>query len=70
MRQDLSNDFVVGNERDHAELAAALTLPGVGKIDPSNEAPPSFFSERRAFAVRVEAHPERPGYPSERTIAA
>ena len=41
MQQDLSNDFVVGNERDHAELAAALTLQGVGKIDPSNEARPA-----------------------------
>ena len=24
MRQDLSNDFIVGNERDHAELASVM----------------------------------------------
>ena len=41
MRQDCSNGVALGDEGNHAELTAALTLYGVGKIHPSDEARPA-----------------------------
>ena len=42
MVENFSNDFVLGNEADHAQSPTALTFQRVDLIDPFDEPRPAF----------------------------
>ena len=47
---------MLGNKRDDAEFASALTVEKIGQIDPSDELGPS-FSQCGAFLGRLVGSP-------------
>ena len=49
MVENFSNDFVLGDEGDHAVGAAAVTFQRVGLIDPPNELRPAFSESGTLF---------------------
>jgi len=51
MVENFSNDFVLGDEGDHAECTPTVTFQRIGLIDPPNELTPT-FSERGAPFLR------------------
>ena len=49
MVENFSNDFVLGDEGDHAEGTPAVTFQGVDLIDPPNELSPTFSESGALF---------------------
>jgi hypothetical protein len=49
MEKNFSNDFLLGDEGDHAECTPTITFQRVGFIDPPNELRPAFSESGTLF---------------------